>query len=736
MSAAALLALALLVPPQDPEAFDAGLTKVRAQMERRQWDKAYDALRALLDANESAAWVALATDSIREDMKRIVFWRGRAEPDPATLVAGELKKYKDGKLDVIFQGRDLRDWDVLNEYYAFPVLFDGPYTVTIKLRNHPDNGPVSLVLGATQDPWVRVSCGLQSPEGVAGFYPAAVDLMSKGRELETLDENREHQLEPAMPIEFKLEVTTYKITLAHNGKKVLDAKRPKMEFGIFAFYGVPAGDMASAEIRIAGEVQPAWMQNKVDAALQTERDRFDLAYEESLHLPAWLLAGSAAAREAESAAGTLKPRLAAPAAAALRPYPGPELAGEAREAYAGAIDKLRELETTGGAAGQRAHLGQLEADGALPPLLIHFLLLRIAEESGLAEETLKQADLVLQEDPAHLLTRRARARALAQLGRPAEAQKLWDAAVAEFAADEALVAEYVRFLLDRNQIPRASEVVQAASAADPELRSRMEHLRKRLAMAEKGPSFAKTYEYVSEHYVVQSDISKEICYEAGQLLEKAYTSYSIHLRRVGNQERTRFRVYVFSGEASYHRYTDEAFGGRMENSAGVYSPEVKQLLIWNLPDPAARLRTTVHEGFHQYLDAVTRGAPVWFNEGLAEYYELAETKDGRFQTGQINRDHLAQLKRDGVEPLVNFVRFNDALFRAKGQETRNYAQGWAFVHFLQHGTREQRAIFDTLFRLLGEGATPGSAVFQAFEGVDFDALDAAFLAHVDGLRKG
>lgn len=740
MPAAALLALALLTTPaslsaQDPKAFADGLTKVRTQMERRQWDKAYDALGALLAANEGAAHAHVEADSIREDMKRIVFWRGRAEPEPASLVAGELKKYKDGKLEVTYQGRDLRDWDVRDNYYAFPARFDGPYTVTIKLRNHPSQNPVTMVLGATEDPYVRVTCGLQLKDRNDGYYPAAVDLMSSGRVVENLDDNDEHQLGSSMAVELKLDVTSGKITLAHTGKKVLDAKRPKMEYGVFAFFGVPPDEIAGAEIRIAGEVQPSWMQNKMDAALASEREKFDASYQEAAHLPAWLLAGPAAAPAAEAPAAGLKPTASAsPDSPALRPYPGSNLKGAERDAYRAAVERLQELEQESGAAGQFAHLDELEAQSALPPVLLAFLRLRVAEDAGQPAEALRHAEAVLALDAAHLVTRRAQARALAHLGRHPDAQKIWDAAVADFPGDEELVDEYVWYLLDRNQIPRASDVVQAATAANPALRTSMDSLRKRLAMAEKGPAFAKTFEYVSDHYVVRSDISKEICYEAGQLLEKAYTSYSVHLRKVEGLERSRFRVYIFSGEASYHRYTDEAFGGRMESTAGVYSPLVKQLLIWNLPDAADRLRTTVHEGFHQYLDAVTRTAPVWFNEGLAEYYELAETKDGKFQTGQINRDHLDLLKEEGVVPLLDFVRYDNAAFRAEGQVSRNYAQGWGFVHFLRHSSRENLALFTALFGSLCEGASSGMALRQAFEGTSFADLDAAFLAHLESLR--
>ena len=54
---------------------------------------------------------------------------------------------------------------------------------------------------------------------------------------------------------------------------------------------------------------------------------------------------------------------------------------------------------------------------------------------------------------------------------------------------------------------------------------------------------------------------------------------------------------------------------------GLYSPALKQLLIWNQPNRKKMLETVRHEGFHQYLDGVMSDPPPWLNEGLAMYYE-------------------------------------------------------------------------------------------------------------------
>ena len=51
--------------------------------------------------------------------------------------------------------------------------------------------------------------------------------------------------------------------------------------------------------------------------------------------------------------------------------------------------------------------------------------------------------------------------------------------------------------------------------------------------------------------------------------------------------------------------------------------DVKQLLIWNVPERESMLSTIRHEGFHQSLDRISGEAPDWLHEGMAESIEEA-----------------------------------------------------------------------------------------------------------------
>ncbi|MDA1259311.1 MAG: DUF1570 domain-containing protein [Planctomycetota bacterium] len=594
--------------------------------------------------------------------------------------------------------------------------------MTLKFRNSPTDKPVSLVFALGEDPWVRVSYGLKDPIGDQGmFFPATMEMMHEDGKEEEVDRNETLLPRASLSAELKMQVTTSKFQASLDGKKLMDGKRVKGDYGQFGMFAFSRADVAqTVEVSIVGEIQPSWLQNKVDAAMEDVRAEFDASYEEEDHLPAWLLA----------------PRVAAVPVADGPPqriYPGPELEGDARDAYRIEIDHLKYLGEEEGLDAQLAHVDELASGGEISAALLSFMRMRVLEDAGRFEQAIAEAEKVLTEDSSHLATHVRRARLFSRIGKEGEADAAWAKLVAAFPGSIDAVEEYINYLIERNDIGGAATVARAAAFASVESAARLDWLRKVLLMADKGPSFERSFEHSSEHYIVRSDISRELCSETAKLLESAYTSYSVHLRRVSGIEKNKFRVYLFSGESSYKRYADEAFGGRMENTAGVYSRLVKQLLIWNLPDADERRHTVIHEGFHQYFDALTEETPRWLNEGIAQYYELADTVNGKFTTGQVDARQLRYLAETGIAPLAEFFQLTAAEFMDAETVTRNYAQAWAFAHYLRHSGKPRAAIYEALFNGLCDGMSADGAVRAAFADVDLDALESESLDYLDKL---
>ena len=280
------------------------------------------------------------------------------------------------------------------------------------------------------------------------------------------------------------------------------------------------------------------------------------------------------------------------------------------------------------------------------------------------------------------------------------------------------------------RIEAAQATCDAALAAGVPIAA-LESLPQMLVQVRSGPAWTRTFKNESDHYCVKSDIDAAVCAEAAKVLEESYRSYGFRLAPVPGAEKRKFVVYLFAGEAGYHEYARVALGSKPADTAGIYSPLVKQLMIWNLQDRAEMYRTVRHEGFHQYLDRLADDAPIWFDEGMACYFELADLYGGEWKEGQVDADYVGAMREKEFQwtPLPALFALSIKEFQGKGVH-EHYAESWAVVHYLRQGPKDAQELFRELWTAVLAGKTPEQATAEAFSGVDVAALEAAVRRHV------
>ena len=102
-----------------------------------------------------------------------------------------------------------------------------------------------------------------------------------------------------------------------------------------------------------------------------------------------------------------------------------------------------------------------------------------------------------------------------------------------------------------------------------------------------------------------------------------------------------------------------------------------------------------HEVTHAYLHSVVPQLPLWLDEGLAEYFEVPRGYEG------LNRPHLERLadkfERGRSQP--DLARLEQ--FRSSFDMTQDdYAESWAWAHFLLHSRLEHRELLQAYLREL------------------------------------
>ncbi len=102
---------------------------------------------------------------------------------------------------------------------------------------------------------------------------------------------------------------------------------------------------------------------------------------------------------------------------------------------------------------------------------------------------------------------------------------------------------------------------------------------------------------------------------------------------------------------------------------------------------ARRIRSTIifHEYTHLLVNNTFENAPVWFNEGLAEYYStFSITDDQKVGIGSHIGNHVYLLRESKMLPLRTLfeVDHKSPYYNERNKQSIFYAQSWALMHYL------------------------------------------------------
>jgi hypothetical protein len=681
-------------------------------------------LNQTLSAHAERSWTVHHLYGIQDLLRLCEFWSKYERPDPADLVSGELAAWNAGsgqidlryavpagkrkprgkarsgrvRLEGLSDAYDRTDFVQRGEDLFHPLSFAGNYTLELTGKALPPAaGGVRLLIAAEWDRAYLVGFG--GPSGLSGYIG---DLSSSTPQLAASGDS---QLDVGAPFEISVAVTGSSIALSCNGRRVCSAEKPADLWGGFGLLGVPE----DWSLRFTGKAQPAWIQGRVDAAVQANLARFVKSYDAEAALPE-----------------PLRTRAAQPGVLLSTEHQLPGAATAEEVKIAERVGKLRQQGEHEAAlaivlAAPAPALGETVRDWLVASLLAH---------TRRTEEASERLERLCNTHPDFVPARVLRAELWSAEGRRTEMLAEALQLVSEAPHDPRALVLHAQALSLLDRADEANEVLRAGRDAGL-APADFEQFQRLLDRARNGPLWTRSYEHKTDHYHVRSDISQALCYRAAQLLERFYVKYNAHLKRVSGAKK-RFRVQLFAGEAGYHEFCADILGTKPEHTAGVYIPLLKQLMIWNLPNSDEMLHTVVHEGFHQYLDQVAPTAPVWFNEGMAEYYESSRLVDGQWQDGLVNPEHAALLRRGVALPLAQFVRLTPAEFY--GEEIqRNYAQAWAFVHFLQESGKGRTDVLARFLRELSAGVVAGPAIDKVFAAAMLDGMQNDFSAHVQRL---
>ncbi len=107
-----------------------------------------------------------------------------------------------------------------------------------------------------------------------------------------------------------------------------------------------------------------------------------------------------------------------------------------------------------------------------------------------------------------------------------------------------------------------------------------------------------------------------------------------------------------------------------------------------------------HETTHGYVHAVVPAVPLWLDEGIAEYFELPQSSQGRHE------QHLAHLAGRLIEGTWRPDMSRMESLAAAGEMSQDhYAEAWCWVHWLLASPERQTVLQDFLADVRRDPAT-------------------------------
>lgn len=215
--------------------------------------------------------------------------------------------------------------------------------------------------------------------------------------------------------------------------------------------------------------------------------------------------------------------------------------------------------------------------------------------------------------------------------------------------------------------------------------------------------------------------------------------------------------------------------GGPPGSGGYWNWVAKELVFFDYADAKNdrgsgkkdSLIVLYHEAFHQYIFySVGEVSPhSWYNEGTGDFFsgaQISGTKVGRIGVNPWRIGAIQDIVRQGMHvPFKDIFRFDQRTFYTRPQIC--YPQAWSMIYFLRTAKEVEKeptwaqilpTYFDTLKaeyeRIVGErnseepltmeermfieSASREKAIDAALDGVDVDALEAAWRSFVPTLK--
>ena len=185
-------------------------------------------------------------------------------------------------------------------------------------------------------------------------------------------------------------------------------------------------------------------------------------------------------------------------------------------------------------------------------------------------------------------------------------------------------------------------------------------------------------------------------------------------------------IYLFSDEVRYARYLQARYP-LLPPRRAYFVGTSKELAVYTFWGEKIQ-EDLRHEYTHGVLHASLQDVPLWLDEGLAEYFEVAGRPTG------LNREYATRLATDFARGWRPNLERLESLEAVNDMQKTDYQEAWAWIHFLLHHSDDSRDVLFGYLRELQSDGKPGPLSIRLRTAIP--RADERFAAHAASLSSG
>ena len=231
----------------------------------------------------------------------------------------------------------------------------------------------------------------------------------------------------------------------------------------------------------------------------------------------------------------------------------------------------------------------------------------------------------------------------------------------------------------------------------------------------------------SDTYIVKSSAGEERARRVLKELEHFHQLIGTLVFR--NTELPELPIEVLLiGDEQTMKELEPVYNGRKLAVAGYYQRGTdRDFIVLSgrvFPEPLTSI--VYHELTHYFIGRALAVRPAWLNEGLSEYFAVADIRDDAISLGGLSSDRMQLLKTATLLPLKDFfaVDSSSPYYNESAKASIFYAQAWAFTHYMMHGE------YASQFKKYIDALTKGDANLLEYLGVSERTLENGFNNYV------